>query len=72
VEVEASNGNGKESRRRSLQAGYKGRKPIAAERRQDVLKLAAEGATRTTIASQLGIGEATVHRILATDRGQKP
>ena len=37
---------------------YKGRKPIAAERRQDVLKLAAEGATRTVIASQLGIGEA--------------
>src|SRR5271165_1393715 len=51
---------------------YKGRKPIAAERRQDVLKLAAEGATRTVIASQLGIGEATVYRILAADRGQKP
>ena len=51
---------------------YKGRKPIAAERRRNVLKLAAEGATRTTIASQLGIGEATVYRILATSRTPKP
>src|ERR1035441_8529718 len=44
---------------------YKGRKPIDAERRQNILKLAAEGATRTSIARQLGIGEATVYRILA-------
>lgn len=51
---------------------YKGRKPIAAERRQNVLRLAAEGATRTTIASRLGIGEATVYRILATNRDQNP
>lgn len=52
---------------------YKGRKPIAAERRKNVLKLEAEGATRTSIALQLGIGEATVYRILAADRGaQKP
>ena len=51
---------------------YKGRKPIAAERRQSVLKLEAEGATRTSIAHQLGIGEATVYRILAADRDQKP
>jgi DNA invertase Pin-like site-specific DNA recombinase len=51
---------------------YKGRKPIAAERRQSVLKLEAEGATRTSIARQLGIGEATVYRILAADRDRKP
>jgi DNA invertase Pin-like site-specific DNA recombinase len=51
---------------------YKGRKPIAAERRQTVLKLAAEGATRTAIAAQLGLGEATVYRILATERNQRP
>jgi DNA invertase Pin-like site-specific DNA recombinase len=50
---------------------YKGRKPIAGERRQNVLKLAAEGATRTSIARQLGIGEATVYRILAAGRGRK-
>ena len=51
---------------------YKGRKPIAVERRQSVLNLEAEGATRTSIARQLGIGEATVYRILAADRDQKP
>lgn len=49
---------------------YKGRKPIETERRRSVLKLAAEGATRTAIASQVGIGEATVYRILASDREQ--
>jgi DNA invertase Pin-like site-specific DNA recombinase len=47
---------------------YKGRKPIEAERRQNVLKLAAEGVTRAVIATQLGIGEATVYRILATQK----
>jgi DNA invertase Pin-like site-specific DNA recombinase len=51
---------------------YKGRKPIAAELRHNALKLAAEGITRIAIASQLGIGEATVYRILATKRTQKP
>ena len=44
---------------------YKGRKPIAPERQQHVLRLAAEGATKTSIARQLAIGEATVYRILA-------
>jgi DNA invertase Pin-like site-specific DNA recombinase len=51
---------------------YKGRKPIAEDLRHNVLKLAAEGATRIAIASQLGIGEATVYRILATKRPQIP
>src|SRR5271157_5860750 len=44
---------------------YKGRKPITLERRQHVLRLADEGATKISIARQLGIGEATVYRILA-------
>jgi Resolvase, N terminal domain len=35
---------------------YKGRKPIALERQQHVLRLAAEGATKTSIASQLAGG----------------
>jgi DNA invertase Pin-like site-specific DNA recombinase len=54
-------------RNRQSQVGspYKGRKPIEAERRNSVLKLAAEGATRAVIATKLGIGEATVYRILA-------
>jgi DNA invertase Pin-like site-specific DNA recombinase len=51
---------------------YKGRKPIEAERRHSVLKLAAEGATRAVIATKLGIGEATVYRILALAKGQNP
>ena len=51
---------------------YKGRKPIAEDLRHNALKLAAEGATRKAIASQLGIGEATVYRILATKRLQIP
>jgi len=36
---------------------YKGRKPIASDRRQDVVRLAAEGITKAKIASQLGIGD---------------
>ena len=43
---------------------YKGIKPIAPEQQQHVLRLAAEGATKASIARQLGIGEATVYRIL--------
>ena len=45
---------------------YHGRKPIEAQRRNSVFKLAAEGSTRAAIASQLGVGEATVYRILAS------
>jgi len=51
---------------------YKGRKPIEADRRRSVHRLAAEGATRTVIAAQLGIGEATVYRILAEAKAQHP
>jgi DNA-binding NarL/FixJ family response regulator len=42
---------------------YKGRKPIDPERQEQVARLAAEGATKTSIARQLGMGEATVYRI---------
>jgi hypothetical protein len=48
---------------------YKGRKPIAPERQQQVARLAAEGATKTSIARQLGMGEATVSRILGAGKG---
>lgn len=51
---------------------YKGRKPIEADRRRRVHRLAAEGATRTIIAARLGIGEATVYRILAEAKAQHP
>jgi DNA invertase Pin-like site-specific DNA recombinase len=51
-----------------LEGRYKGRKPIAEDLRHNALKLAAEGLTRKAVASQLGIGEATVYRILATQK----
>jgi DNA invertase Pin-like site-specific DNA recombinase len=43
---------------------YKGRKPIAQEIRHDVRELVAGGITKAQIAKQLGLGEATVYRIL--------
>jgi len=43
---------------------YKGRKPISSKRRQEVLRLAAEGMSKASIARKIGIGEATVYRIL--------
>ena len=49
-----------------LAGKYKGRKPIGPQRRQEVLRLAAQGTPKTRIARQLGLGEATVYRILAT------
>ncbi len=54
------------------QGRYKGRKPIDAERRHGVLKLTAEGSTRASIATQLGLGEATVKRILAAAKSPLP
>lgn len=45
---------------------YKGRKPLSSERRENVIKMSGEGVTRLNIAKQLGIGEASVYRILAT------
>jgi len=47
---------------------YKGRKPIAPERQQEVLRLAAQGTPKASIARQLGLGEATVYRILAATK----
>ena len=44
---------------------YKGRKPLAAELRQEVVCLAAGGMAKAHIARQLNIGEASVYRILA-------
>ena len=47
---------------------YKGRKPLAAELRQEVVHLAESGMTKTKIARQLNIGEASVYRILAAEK----
>ncbi len=46
---------------------YKGRKPLADELRQEVVRLAASGMAKTLIAHQLKIGEASVYRILAAN-----
>ena len=43
---------------------YKGRMPTARAKSDDVCRLAAEGVTREGIAKQLGIGIASVYRIL--------
>jgi DNA invertase Pin-like site-specific DNA recombinase len=49
---------------------YRGRKPVTVGGRQEVVRLAAEGLTKATIARQLNLGEATVYRILAAARRQ--
>lgn len=44
---------------------FKGRKPTARAKANEVRKLAANGMTKARIASELGIGVASVYRILA-------
>lgn len=43
---------------------YKGRKPTARAKEEDILRLKAEGVGATEIAKRLGIGRASVYRIL--------
>jgi DNA invertase Pin-like site-specific DNA recombinase len=47
---------------------YKGRKPIAEEKRAAILRLADDGTTKAEIAKQLNLGQATVYRELANAR----
>ena len=47
---------------------FKGRKPIAQGRQEEVLRLTALGLTKASIAKKLSLGEATVYRILARER----
>jgi DNA invertase Pin-like site-specific DNA recombinase len=49
---------------------YRGRKPTAKAKADDVRRLAAGGSKREDIAEQLGIGVASVYRILAAARRQ--
>jgi DNA invertase Pin-like site-specific DNA recombinase len=44
---------------------YKGRAPTARRKAADVLRLKADGVSPTEIASRLGIGRASVYRVLA-------
>ena len=48
-----------------IEGKYKGRKPLSADLRQQVITLVTDGFPKTHIARQLNIAEATVHRILA-------
>jgi DNA invertase Pin-like site-specific DNA recombinase len=43
---------------------YKGRKPTALAKKQEVLGLVAQGMTKEAVAKQLGIGVASVYRML--------
>jgi len=47
---------------------YRGRKPISDNHRQEVLHLTKEGLTKVAISQKLGIGQATVYRVLASER----
>ena len=48
---------------------YRGRKPTARAKAGDIRRLAAEGVTRDGIAKQLGIGVASVYRVLKVGMG---
>jgi DNA invertase Pin-like site-specific DNA recombinase len=49
---------------------YKGRAPTARAKADDIRKLDADGLTRQAIADQLGIGVASVYRVLADQEKQ--
>lgn len=49
---------------------YKGRKPIALDLQQEAIRLVAGGKSKIDVAKELGIGEATVYRILK-NKGSK-
>ncbi|EIM27192.1 recombinase family protein [Microvirga lotononidis] len=47
---------------------YKGRKPTAKAKMEDVLRLVENGLSREQVAKELGIGVASVYRVLASAR----
>jgi DNA invertase Pin-like site-specific DNA recombinase len=47
---------------------YKGRAPTARAKSADIVKLAGEGVKREDIAKRLGVGVASVYRILAASK----
>jgi DNA invertase Pin-like site-specific DNA recombinase len=48
------------------EGAYKGRKPTARAKSADIIALATQGVTREAIAAQLGVGVASVYRVLAS------
>jgi DNA invertase Pin-like site-specific DNA recombinase len=60
----------REGIRKASEAGkYKGRAPTARRQAEEVRRLKAEGMPAAAIAAQLGIGRASVYRILEADAG---
>jgi DNA invertase Pin-like site-specific DNA recombinase len=53
------------------EGAYKGRQPTARAKAADVLCLVADGVTREKIAAQVGIGVASVYRILGAAARQE-
>ncbi|MGP2965598.1 MULTISPECIES: recombinase family protein [Serratia] len=58
--------------RAKARGAYKGRKPTAQAKAQQVIELTLAGLTHEAVADQLGIGRASVYRILKTWRQQHP
>ena len=58
--------------RAKARGAYKGRKPTAQAKAQQVIELTLAGLTGEAVADQLGIGRASVYRILKTWRQQHP
>jgi len=55
----------KEGIQKAKTAGkYKGRKPIAREKRQEIITLLKQGKKKTVIAQELGIGLSSIYRVL--------
>nr|ULG15659.1 DNA invertase [Serratia proteamaculans] len=57
---------------RAKARGHKGRKPTAQAKAHQVIELTLAGLTREAVANQLGIGRASVYRILRSWRQQHP
>jgi DNA invertase Pin-like site-specific DNA recombinase len=51
---------------------YKGRKPTARAKAKDVIEMEKTGATKEMIAAKLGIGVASVYRVLRNRRTDAP
>jgi DNA invertase Pin-like site-specific DNA recombinase len=54
--------------RAASEGKYKGRKPTAQAKAEEVRRLASQGVTREAIATATGMGVASVYRILAADK----
>ena len=50
---------------------YKGRGGIEQAKRMEIINLNTQGLTKAKIATQLGVGEATVYRVLAKNKRSK-